>query len=192
MTAFSSAAFPPSQLWDYAAKIYSHDAVAEACLRLQDRRGLDVNMILFCVWTAASGRGQLTPEEMRKGIEAGLAWQSEVVEPLRHVRRYLKGPIGPVDSRLGAELARVTAESELYAEHMEIQVLNEIVDRPATGSFQIQERGREAALNLQFYMGHFIEELDDTDRRDALVIWQEAFPDAEARMIELFQPLSVA
>lgn len=192
MTVFSSAAFPPSQLWDFASKLYSRDGVAEACLQLQDRRGLDVNMVLFCIWVAASGRGELSPDEMMKGIDAGRIWQSEVVTPLRHVRRYLKGSIAPADNRLGAELGRVITECELYSEHMEVQVLSEIIDRPATGSFQIQERGREAALNLQTYMMHFIEDLDYEDRRAAMAIWQEAFPDAEPRLIDLFQSVAEA
>ncbi len=192
MTIYSSAAFPPSQFWDYAVKLYSNGSVSEACLGLQDRRGIDVNMLLFCVWVAASGRGQLSESEMAAGIEAGQVWQSEVVAPLRHVRRYLKGPITPADGRLGAELARVITESELYAEHMEVQILSEIVTRPAVGSFDNQERGREAAENLQTYMLHVLREIEEQDRQDLHAIWQAAFPDANPRLTELFFPMTLA
>lgn len=192
MTIYSSAAFPPSQFWDFAVKLYSNGPVSEACLSLQDRRGIDVNMLLFCVWVAASGRGRLSEAEMAVGIEAGQVWQSEVVAPLRHVRRYLKGPITPADARLGAELARVITDSELYAEHMEVQILSEIVTRPAVGSFDNQERGQEAADNLQTYMGHVVGEMDDQDQAELHVVWQEAFPDANPRLTELFFRMSPA
>lgn len=192
MAIYSTASFPPNQLWDFATKIYSSPEVEEACLSLQDRRGLDVNLIIFCIWVAASGRGTLTEEEMTTGIDAGIVWQSQVVGPLRHVRRFLKGPIAPADGRLGAELARVVSESELYSEHMEIQILSDILVRPATGSFDMQERGQEAASNLQAYLDRMIEDINNEDRSALLVIWQESFPAANPKYTDLFFPLMAA
>jgi uncharacterized protein (TIGR02444 family) len=189
---YNTASFPPNQLWDFATKIYSSPEVEEACLSLQDRRGLDVNLIIFCIWVAASGRGTLTEEEMTTGIDAGIVWQSQVVGPLRHVRRFLKGPIAPADGRLGAELARVVSESELYSEHMEIQILSDILVRPATGSFDMQERGQEAASNLQAYLDRMIEDINNEDRSALLVIWQESFPAANPKYTDLFFPLMAA
>jgi uncharacterized protein (TIGR02444 family) len=178
--------FPPSQLWDYAVKLYNNAEVSAACLRLQDRRGLDVNMLLFCVWVAASGRGRLSEEELAAGIEAGRRWQAEVVAPLRHVRRYLKGSIDPADSRLASELRRGVADSELFAEHMEIQFLNEILNRPATGSFGAMDRGEAGADNLTAYLNHVTESINTDDLSDLLLIWQQAFPGADPRLTTLF------
>ncbi|TNE34310.1 MAG: TIGR02444 family protein [Alphaproteobacteria bacterium] len=192
MATYSTAVFPPSQLWDFAVRIYNDRAVEGACLRLQDRRGLDVNLVLFCVWAAASGRGRLSEEELEAALEASLVWQAEVVAPLRHVRRFLKNQPGPGDSRLGAELARGIAESELFSEHMEIQILTEILGRPATGSFDIQDRAEAAADNFTAYMLRMIGEIDMADREDALIIWQQAFPKARPRYTDLFRPLAAA
>jgi uncharacterized protein (TIGR02444 family) len=172
--------------------LYSNDAVATACLDLQDRHGLDVNMILFCLWTAASGRGELSESEMTAGMEVGIFWQSDVVAPLRHVRRFLKGPIGPADTRLGAELGRVIADSELYAERMEILMLGELINRPATGSFALQERANKAAINLENYMNLRLGGVEDDDRQAALIIWQGAFPEADGHQTDLFHPLVVS
>ncbi|MBO0333590.1 TIGR02444 family protein [Sneathiella sp. CAU 1612] len=188
MAIYSSAVFPPSQLWDYAVKLYNNPEVSAACLRLQDRRGLDVNMLLFSVWVAASGRGRLTDAEMIAGIEAGARWQADVVAPLRHVRRYLKGDIAPADNRLAAELGRGISDSELFAEHMELQFLNEILTRPATGSFGAAERGEAAADNLAAYLGHVTRDISRDDLSDLLQIWQQAFPGADPRLTGLFGP----
>ncbi|MZR31981.1 TIGR02444 family protein [Sneathiella litorea] len=188
MAIYSSAVFPPSQLWDYAVKLYNNRDVAAACIRLQDRRGVDVNMLLFCLWAAASGRGHLSPEELEAGIEAGARWQAEVVVPLRHVRRHLKGPTAPAENRLSAELGRGVSESELFAEHIEIQFLNEILKRPATGSFGMEERGLAAADNLAAYLPQVTEVINKDDLSDLLQIWQQAFPGADPRLTDLFGP----
>ncbi|MCF8467881.1 MAG: TIGR02444 family protein [Sneathiella sp.] len=186
MAIYSSAVFPPSQLWDFAVKLYNNSDVSAACLRLQDRRGLDVNLLLFCVWAAASGRGRLSDQELVAGIDAARVWQAEVVAPLRHVRRFLKGPIAPADNRLGAELGRGVSDSELFAEHMEVQMLAEILRRPATGSFDPQERGIEAADNLAAYLTQVTRDLDSDDLADLRIIWQQAFPGADPRGTGLF------
>ncbi|MAZ03027.1 MAG: TIGR02444 family protein [Sneathiella sp.] len=188
MAIFSSAVFPPSQLWDYAIRLYSDAPVAEACLRLQERRGLDINLLMFCIWTAASGRGRLAEAELDAGIAAGARWQAEVVAPLRHVRRYLKGPTAPADARLGSELRRGIADGELFAEHMELLFLNDLLTRPATGSFGASERGEAAADNLAAYLGRATDSLDTDDLSDLLLIWRQAFPDAEPRLTGLFGP----
>ncbi len=182
MAIFSSAVFPPSQLWDYALRLYSDADVAAACLRLQERRALDVNLLLFCIWAAASGRGRLSEAELEAGIEAGAHWQDEVVAPLRHVRRYLKAPTAPIDARLGGELRRGIADGELFAEHMELQFLNDILKRPATGSFGASERGEAA------YLGRVLDTLAPDDLADLLLVWRQAFPEAEPRLTGLFGP----
>jgi hypothetical protein len=113
-------------------------------------------------------------------------WQAEVVAPLRHVRRFLKGPIAPADSRLASELGRGVSDSELFSEHMEIQMLTEILKRPATGSFDMQDRGNEAADNLAAYMVRAVGQVDQQDLEDIYIVWQQAFPEARARYTDLF------
>ena len=34
-----------------AAALYAQPGVADACLKLQDEFGLDVNLVLFCIWS---------------------------------------------------------------------------------------------------------------------------------------------
>ena len=42
--------------WQFSGAVYAHPGVAEACLDLQDRHGLDVNLLLFCAWAGVQGR----------------------------------------------------------------------------------------------------------------------------------------
>ena len=41
--------------WNFSIVIYGQPGVREACLRLQDKAGLDVNVLLYCLWRAARG-----------------------------------------------------------------------------------------------------------------------------------------
>ncbi|MEX1035739.1 MAG: hypothetical protein WDZ54_07260, partial [Sneathiella sp.] len=88
------------------------------------------------------------------------------------------------------ELLRGVADGELFADHMELQLLNEILSRPATGSFGVAERGIEAADNLVAYLGRVTSTLEQADLEDLLVIWEAAFTGAEARRTTLFSALS--
>ena len=94
--------------------------VAEACLDLQERRGCDVNILLFCCWLGASGRPTLTADRLRAILKASDVWQAEIVRPLRQVRRLLKDRPWPeaLPETVDAVRRRV-ADAELAAEHAE-------------------------------------------------------------------------
>ena len=77
-------------LTDVSLELYAGEGVAEACLDLQERRGCDVNILLYCCWLGASGRPTLTAERLRAILKVTDVWQAEIVRPLRQVRRLLR------------------------------------------------------------------------------------------------------
>lgn len=177
MAVFSSAGFPPCALWEYSVKLYSNDKVAKACLSLQDRQSLDVNILLFCVWVAASGHGEFEGDELSSALRISQNWQEGSVKPLREVRRFLKSSFDPIDARMAADLKRVISESELYAEKLEILALDRLIDRPATGSFDQKACLESAAGNLMAYFQICLEkdpEMKDQSELEAIL--SEAFP----------------
>ena len=48
----------------------------QPCLDLQERRGCDVNILLFCCWLGASGRPTLTAERLRAILTASMPSRS--------------------------------------------------------------------------------------------------------------------
>src|SRR5471030_292758 len=42
--------FLPHPFWNFSLEIYAAEGVSGACLDLQERRGCDVNILLFCCW----------------------------------------------------------------------------------------------------------------------------------------------
>ena len=82
--------FPDHPFWDFSLALYAKPGVAESCLRLQDGLGLDVNLLLYACWTAARGGERPSPDGWRRLVDETAVWRSQVVEPLRSVRRFLK------------------------------------------------------------------------------------------------------
>jgi uncharacterized protein (TIGR02444 family) len=78
-------------LWRFSLEFYAIPGIARALITLQDRDGLDVNLILFALWLGLSGYGLLDRDALAAADRAVCAIRTEVVEPLRTLRRRLKG-----------------------------------------------------------------------------------------------------
>jgi uncharacterized protein (TIGR02444 family) len=79
--------------WEFSLDAFRTEGVAPALIALQDRAGAHVNLLLFCCWSAREGIAVDMPL-LRQAMEAAGAWQGEIVEPLRALRRRLKGGFG--------------------------------------------------------------------------------------------------
>ena len=166
--------FPSHPFWDYSLHLYGQPGVEDACLTLQDEFDLDVNIVLFCLWTGSEGPGQLTTAELAECIARGGQWQREVVQRLRYIRRTLKR------EELGAtpelvEVFRPRAQRlELAAEHAQQLLLASIT--PA-------KRGNTdsgaAIKNLRAYFEETGLANDGTAGNAVMLILQSAFPDME-------------
>lgn len=115
-------------LWRFARRIYARQEVEASCLTLQDQFGLDVNLLLFCLWT---GRrfGRLTRRELDAASRAVVAWRGTVIEPLRGLRRRLKSD-AMRDPAIAALRQRVLAV-ELAAERIALaRLAATVVEKP--------------------------------------------------------------
>ncbi|WP_299617336.1 TIGR02444 family protein [Pelagibius sp.] len=170
MTTAAHGAVPENPFWDFSLEAYERMGVAEACLGLQDRYGIDVNLLLFAAWAGSCGRA-LTGNEMAAMIAAAAAWQVEVVRPLRGVRRWLKQQ-DQVPEALGEELRGQVKALELQAEMLEQLLLHEElrVD-PADPD------PRLAAANMRLYLASFAPRPSDADLADLAVILRGSCPE---------------
>jgi len=96
--------------WTYSLRLYRKAGVAPACLALQDRAGVNVNLLLFCLWAGREGRTlQGTP--LNQALAVTRHWAA-IIGPLRQSRRVLK-PIPAADAqRLRARVLQVELEAE--------------------------------------------------------------------------------
>lgn len=82
---------PHNPFWAFSLAVYARPGVPPACLELQDRRGIDVNLLLFAAW-AGIGCGVALTAERLAALDAAVAgWRRDMVQPLRAIRRRAKG-----------------------------------------------------------------------------------------------------
>ena len=77
-------------LWRFSLAFYERPGVADALIALQDRDGFDVNLVLFALWHGVSGRGALGGDALAAAERVAGMLRSEIVEPLRGLRRKLR------------------------------------------------------------------------------------------------------
>jgi uncharacterized protein (TIGR02444 family) len=169
--------FLPHPFWNFSLEIYSGEGVADACLDLQERRGCDVNILLFCCWLGASGRPTLTADRLRSILKVSDVWQAEIVQSLRRVRRLLKDRPWPeaLPETLDAVRRRV-ADAELAAEHAEQIKLASLYAPPADRDRPVEKRLSAAVGNLGVYAVCLGVVPDAKDRAAVVALMAAAFP----------------
>ena len=169
--------FLPHPFWNFSLELYAGEGVAEACLDLQERRGCDVNVLLFCCWLGASGRPTLTAERLRAILRVSDVWQAEIVRPLRQVRRLLKDKpwLEALPETVDAARRRV-ADAELAAEHAEQLKLASLYAPPADRDRPVEKRLRAAVGNLGVYAVCLGVVPDAQDRRSVAALMAACFP----------------
>lgn len=159
---------PVPSLRDWAFSVYDLPGVEDACLELQDRHGMDVVALLWCIW-AGRHHGVIDAGAMERIVAETAPWHAEVVAPLRAVRRRLKqadGSSAPnrhdieraaIDSagsggdgadRSGLDrLRQQVADTELAAEVIQLERLDAATATTAkSGSTSIVRRTGPAAV----------------------------------------------
>jgi uncharacterized protein (TIGR02444 family) len=115
----------------FALELYRRPGVADACLALQNRHDLDVNVVLFAAFVGAAQRRTLTPDGLMQAHRRVDAWHQEVVRQLRAVRQRLKAGPAPAPSEATGLLRRKLARIEIEAEMIELDQLGSLI--PETG-----------------------------------------------------------
>lgn len=112
--------------WRFSGTVYAHPGVAEACLSLQDRHHLDVNLLLFCAWAGRRGH-RFDGGELGQLRSLARPWHEQVVTPLRSARRWLKVQTSVPDS-LGEAFREEVKSLELQAEMLEQLMLYQEIE----------------------------------------------------------------
>lgn len=171
--------FPACPFWDFSIAVYARDGVAPACLSLQERLGADINLLLFCCWVGASGRGVLTAKSLEQASAAIECWHDEVVRGLRAVRTRLKRDPDPAPPGLSTPLRKHVGAAELEAEHIEQLILAEHAPLVARVDASLSERAADAARNGLAYLVSLGPRPNSQDRGDFLTVLGGCFPELE-------------
>jgi len=145
----SDSAAPPADnpFWTFSAHVYAYTGVTDACLRMQDDFDLDVNLLLFCLWSAAEGPGRLSADDFAELEQQISPWRVGTVQPLREMRRRPRDELG---EELAGFFRAAMLRVELEAERVEQEMLYRWArKRPRATEI---DRSAEAARNLVVYL----------------------------------------
>jgi uncharacterized protein (TIGR02444 family) len=125
--------FPASPFWDFSLRLYARPGVAPSCLRLQERHGIDVNILFCCLWLGMEGQSATRRDVMRM-VARVRTLHEHVVRPLRVARTALKRMLGSEAGEFhpaAGALRAAIKKSELDAEHLEQIMLSAMPSRHA-------------------------------------------------------------
>ena len=141
-------------LWEFATWAYAQAGVEKACLALQNRLNVDVNIVLFCMWLAYRGTGSNSlAKYLASALKLSRDWQKNLVEPLRTCRNNLKdlldnSPMAGADRAATISLHERVKQSELDMEQLQTLALYSLVlDGTDSGITRSPIEQKDDALN---------------------------------------------
>jgi uncharacterized protein (TIGR02444 family) len=177
------AVWPPEVFWDYSVALYGRPGVEAACIELQQRHRIDVNLVLLCLWLAERGTA-LDDEALARLCHAADRWQVEVVRPLRTLRRRLKARLADGEpnsiagdwSELAASVRDRAIALEIDAEHLEQLHLGKVAAALPAGA---AAGPALAGANLRHYW-----RFDRRDHKALRVLLEQAFEQAQTSDVD--------
>ena len=121
--AADTAAWPANPFWDFSIALYRRPGVGDACIALQDRHGIDVNLLLYFAWLGFAQGRKLEGDEVAGLVTSAAAWHDGVVRPLRALRTAMKGDAKGAPPALAERLRGQIKSAELNAERIEQRML---------------------------------------------------------------------
>jgi uncharacterized protein (TIGR02444 family) len=176
--------FEHHPFWDFSLRVYGNDGVPAACIELQERRGIDVNLLLFCAWIGESGRGILGQSDLDAALAATAAWNRDIVRALRVVRDRLKGGMPPIPTERSHALRKMILEIEVKCEHVEQTALVAVVSRTADPTVTSERRGGDAVTNVAAYFRRHGFAPDADDAKHVAIVLDPAFPEISRAGLE--------
>ena len=147
--------------WRFSLLVYARPGVADALIRLQDRDGYNINIILFGLWLGLCEGMRLDAAGLARAKAAIAGIDRDVVSPLRRLRRELRADPDP-DIR---ELRRRVLALEIAAERrVQARLAASAMHRRARSG----DRRALAEANLRIILGDDFKSDEATLLRQAI------------------------
>jgi len=134
----------------FSLALYGAEGVEAVCLDLQDRFGLDINLVLLCCWVGRHGV-RLSDESLRQAEQSVVPWRETAIDPLRRLRRRLKEPVGPILPDHASGLRELVKQAELMAEFVQQDYLVMLLEHLPGQDGRQADRGGVIRGNLLRY-----------------------------------------
>jgi uncharacterized protein (TIGR02444 family) len=149
---------PDGPHWTFSLRVYGHAGVAELCVALQDRFGVDVNVLLLSLYAAMVRRVRIDAALIAELDGLAAAWRAEIVAPLRTIRRRLKSDPALVAWDDSGTVRTLVKDAELRAEQMEQAALAWWLESRAADR---STEDADAAAVVAAVVGHYRRQMGD-------------------------------
>ena len=174
--------------WDFTLASYGRDGVQASVIALQDEDGADVNMLFFCCWVGATGRGELQTAALKHADDALTQWRELVTVPLREIRERIKHT---------AELASLSGAPDVRSKVLSAEIDSEriahgVLEGLAPADTNTQDDAPQLAdgvESLRAYFGFLNVDLSAPVVAHLVCLLRGTFPDCpESQISELLAP----
>ena len=173
-----------SELWDFSLQVYPRPGFQQAAIHLQDARGSDVNLLIYVLWLAATGRPALTVAGAAALTDTMAPLRAVAIEPIRELRRALKGGIDNAPGEPVEELRKKLLGLEVEAEQVEQVMLLAATEAPAGHDVKPSGDLEIAATGLAAVAGLNKTSFSPDDRAALLALLTAGCPDADSDAAE--------
>jgi len=167
-------------LWIFSLGVYGKPGVAPACLALQERHRLDINLLLFSAWAGAAHGHVFSDDERARIFVAIGGWHREMVRGLRSLRTRLKDGPPPAPGPQTEGLRSLVKKGELDAERIEQDLLYGLAGWPESAT----DRLAAAAANLARFIDIDGKPVAIAGEPETALILAACFPDRNAADIK--------
>ena len=175
--------FPECPLWDFSIAVYARQGVASACLSLQERYRIDVNLLLYCCWLGAEGCRSIDDRDIERAIAFVESWHKEIVRGLRRLRQRLKHCPEPAPADLAEALRKKIGAVEIEAEHIEQILLHGLTVPAKMADSIVDKRVACAAENARAYLARLGAAFDARDIDDLQAVLAGCFPELDRNLL---------
>lgn len=157
-------AYSAADFWRFSEEFYSRVGVERACMSLQSRRGVDVNIALIALWLS-SQNVEVSGPLLGELDSAVSSWREAVTNALQQIRKQLPRFIGKISDESRNAVKKSIRSAELEAERASQARMIETLNR-----FPVRATNTDpkelAGMCLRVYLRRHTPAPDAQDRID--------------------------
>jgi uncharacterized protein (TIGR02444 family) len=166
-----------NELWRFVCSFYAGKGVSPACLILQDKLGVDVDILLFAIFAQVKRGILLDANDLRVVDDLVHDWRSEIVQVLRRARTRLKAGPAPAPSSVTEALRNRIKAAELEAEQIELAVLADWLDRQPPRPANVVDAKAVPLMVARYFRAPADDEAFAPEADEALRVLSQAIQD---------------
>jgi uncharacterized protein (TIGR02444 family) len=179
-----SLVFEECPFWDFSLQVYGREGVSSACIALQDRHVLDVNIILLSMWLGYNGHPVMDHDALMRALDVSRRWNKDIVCGIRAVRLALKDDFSLISAENCEILRKNILSLEIEGEHLEHLALASTVKSAPNADLEPSLKMAICTANLGLYLTCLDAKLGEEDYADVRVVLAATFPDLEKEVLE--------